>query len=316
MDAIKIEDGEIVTKPGIYDVSIGWYHQQCCDGPSISSSGIRAILRSPAEFWKTSSLNPNRVEEDDKDAFILGRAAHHLLLGERQFGQHFVVSPFKDFRTKEAKEWKAAEIEAGRTVLTEAQIERIKGMAGLLPWQKGMPNCGLANTPIIAEGGALSGDIERSLIFKVGNVWVKARPDSIPNSNDIVDLKTISPRSADGISDRALSIAVFDHQYNVQGAVVGMGMKEVLDRQMESFNLAFVDTGNVHAVAIKAIDEADIVLGERATFTGIKIFERCLDSGIWPGPTARQADAQRLSIPTWGRESIERRLDTLEAEFA
>lgn len=313
----KIEDGEIVEESGIYDMSISWYHSQCCSGPSISSSGIRAILRSPAEYWRTSALNPHRVDEGDaKEAFILGRAAHHLLLGEREFGKHFVVSPYPDFRTNAAKAWRDDEFAAGRTVLTSTQIERIKGMAGLLPWQKGMTNCGLANTAIIAQGGALSGEIERSLIFKIGDVWVKSRPDAIPNSNDIVDLKTISQKSATGIDDRALSLAVHDHAYFVQGAVVGMGIKEVLGRQMESFNLAFVDTGNVHAVSVKTLDEADIIRGERAVFAALQVFERCLKTGIWPGPTARQADAQKLAIPEWGREQFDRQLDVMEKDFA
>ena len=82
-----------ITEPGVYDVSIDRYHSQICDGPSISSSGIRALLRSPAHYWRTSDLNPARVEEDDKEAFILGRAAHHLLLGEKEFSRQFVIRP-------------------------------------------------------------------------------------------------------------------------------------------------------------------------------------------------------------------------------
>lgn len=309
--------GDKITEPGIYaDLPIEVYHSQCCDGPSISSTGIRRLLRSPAEFWKHSDLNPNRVEEPEKEAFILGRASHFLLLGESDFAKHFVVSKYPTFATNEAKAWKLAETEAGRTVLTAKQIEKIKGMAGLMSWQKGMTNCGLANTPLVKQGGALSGEIERSLIFKVGGVWVKSRPDSIPNDNDIVDLKTISPHGADGMSDRALSMAVFDRSYHIQGAIVGMGMKDVLARQMESFNMVFVDTGNVHAVAIKALEEADIILGERGVFAAIEVFKRCLESGTWPGPTARQTDAQRLSIPGWGREQIDRNLELIEQEIA
>lgn len=324
MNAITIEPGEIITEPGVYDMPIEWYHQQCCDGPSISSSGIRALLRSPAEYWRTSSLNPNRVDEDDKEAFILGRAAHHLLLGERNFAKHFVVRPDEapdgrawNGNNNSCKAWLAEQSEAGRTVLTPAQIEKIKGMAGLLPWQKGMTNCGLANTPLVAQGGVLSGEIERSLIFKVGDVWVKARPDAIPgDSNDFADLKTVSPRNAAGVTDHSLAMTVLDHGYHVQGAVIGMGAKRVLGRDMEGFHLVFVDTTNVHSVAIKTLDDADIVLGERATMAALSIFERCLATGIWPGPTARQADAQRLSLPSFGREALDRHLDTLEAELA
>lgn len=325
----KIADGEIITEPGCYDMSIGWYHQQCCDGPSISSSGIRAMLHSPAEYWRTSSLNPNRVEDPPKEAFVLGRAAHHLLLGERDFFRHFIVQPetYPSSKTGEqvkwigsatfCKEWKADQIEKGLTILTASQIEQVRGMAGLLPWQAGMTNCGLSNTALVAEHGVLSGEIERSLVFKIGNVWVKSRPDAIPgDSNDFADLKTISPKSAAGIDDRSLSLAVHEHQYFVQGAVVGMAAKEVLDRQMAGFHLVFVDTGNVHAVSIKTLDEQDIIRGERALFAALQAFERCIQSGIWPGPTARQTDAQKLGIPDWGRQQFDQQLDTMEKEFA
>lgn len=317
MKALKLKPGQKITEPGVYDISIDVYHSQCTDGASLSSTGIRRILQSPAHFWKYSELNPAHEEEEDKEAFILGRAAHHLLLGEREFLKHFVISEYAEFRSNEAKAWKAAQIENGRTVLTAKQIEKIKGMAGLLPWQKGMTNCGLANTPIVAQGGALSGEIERSLFFKVGNVWLKSRPDAIPgDSNDFADLKTVSSKSASGVDDRTLSLAVHDRAYHVQGALVGMAASEVLQRQMEGFHLVFVDTGDVHAVATKTLDEADIIAGERAIRTAIGIFEKCMAAGVWPGPTASQADAQKLSIPQWGRDQFERHLDRLEQEFA
>lgn len=319
MDIRKVEDGEKITEAGLYDMPIGAYHSQCADGPSISSTGLRQILRSPAEYWKGSELNPNRVEEETKEAFILGRAAHHLILGEQNFAGHFVVRPDEapdgrlwNGNNLSCKEWLAGQAKAGKTVLTPKQIETIRGMAGLLPWQKGMTNCGLANTPIVVAG-ALSGEIERSLIWKEGNVWLKARPDAIPqDGNDFSDLKTTSK----GMEDRELSNVEFERSYHVQGALVGMGAHAVLQRQMAGFHLIFVDTGNVHAVSVRTLDEADLVRGERAIFCALKIFERCLDSGIWPGPTARQADAQRLSLPPWGREQIDRRLDMLEQEYA
>lgn len=312
----KIEDGEIVTEPGIYDISIDRYHSQVCDGPSLSSTGIRRLLTSPAHYWKHSELNPHRVEEDDKDAFILGRAAHHLLLGEREFGKHFVVSPFDSFRTNEAKKWKADQIEAGRTVLTEAQVEKIRGMAGLLPWQRGMTNCGLQNTPLVM-GGALSGEIERSLFWREGNVWLKARPDAIPgDSNDFSDLKTISSKSGTGLSDFDLIRSIRDRRYYVQGAMVGMGADRVLKRKMTGFHLIFVDTGDVHAVSPITIDDDDLIRGERAVFVAIQIFERCLASGVWPGPTARQADARKLPLFDNDRKAFDAHLDLIEKEFA
>lgn len=310
-------NGNPITEPCIVeDMPIDVYHSQCTDGPSLSSTGIRRLLQSPAHYWKHSELNPHRVEEEDKDAFILGRATHHLLLGEREFGKHFCVSPFDSFRTNEAKAWKAAQLAAGRTVLTEAQVEKIRGMAGLLPWQRGMTNCGLQNTPLVMAG-ALSGEIERSLFWKEGNVWLKARPDAIPgDSNDFSDLKTISSKSASGLSDFDLIRSIRDCRYYVQGAMVGMGADRVLKRKMTGFHLIFVDTGDVHAVSPITIDDADLIRGERAVFLAIQIFERCLASGVWPGPTARQADARKLPLFDNDRKAFDQHLDLIEREFA
>jgi hypothetical protein len=320
--ARTLADGQKVTEPGIYDLPISRYHSQCCDGPSLSSTGIRRILQSPAHFWKHSELNPNRVEEDDKEAFILGRAAHHLILGEREFSRHFVIRPdtAPDGRAwngnnNSCREWLADRVGEGLTVLTPAQVERIRGMAGLLPWQVGMTNCGLKNTPLVMAG-ALSGEIERSLFWKVGSVWLKARPDAIPgDSDDFSDLKTISPRGSEGLTDRDLERAIRESRYFVQGAMVGMGARAVLQRQMAGFHLIFVDTGDVHAVSPVTIDDDDLIRGERSVFVAIKIFERCMETGVWPGPTARQADARKMPVQAWGREAIDRHLDTLEAEF-
>lgn len=323
----RLGENEKVTEPGVYDMPIERYHTQCADGPSLSSTGIRRLLKSPAHFWKFSELNPHRVEEDDKEAFILGRAAHHLLLGEREFHRHFVVQPttYNDLKTGESKPWNGnatvckewKKRHADRTILTAAQVEKIKGMAGLLPWQKGMTNCGLLNTPLVAEAGALSGEIERSLFWKVGDVWLKARPDAIPgDSNDFADLKTISPRSEEGLSDRDLERAVRENKLFVQGAMVGMGSSAVLARQMTGFHLIFVDTGDVHAVAPITLEDEDIIRGERAVFVAIEIFNRCMTTGVWPGPTARLADARKLPVAGFGREAFDRQLDILEQDYA
>lgn len=315
----KVEDGEIITEPGYMDMSIEWYHGQCTEGPSLSSTGIRRLLKSPAEFWKYSELNPSRVDESDKEAFVLGRAAHHLALGEADFAKRFIIRPDTLDGEKwngnrlTCKAWLKARKAEGLTVLTAEQVEKIKGMAGLQDWQRGMTNCGLANTPLVASGGALSGEIERSLVWQREGVWLKARPDAIPGaSNDFADLKTTSK----GTESRDLSNVLYDRGYFVQAALVGMGASAVLNRQMEGFHLVFVDTADVHAVSIRTLEDEDIIRGERGVFAAIAIFKRCMATGVWPGPTASQADAQRLSLPQWGREAFDRHLDQLEATYA
>lgn len=314
--------GGKIDSPGIYSgVPMDIYHSQCTSGWSLSSTDIRRIiLHSPAAFWKASNLNPNMVDEEEKAHLILGRAAHHLLLGEADFKGHFVIRPSMapdgkawNGNNLSCKKWMDDRKAEGITVLTQEQIETIKGMAGLLPWQKGMLNCGLLNTPIV-RAGALSGEIECSLFWpQTDRTWLKVRPDAIPgDSNDYSDLKSVG-RS--GVDYRSLSTAVYEHGYFIQGALVGMASKRVLDRQMTGFHDIFVDTGDVHAVSVRTLDESDLIRGERAVFLGVSIFERCMETGVWPGPTSEQADAMKLSIPGWASKEFDEKLDRLEMEY-
>jgi hypothetical protein len=110
-----------IDRAGLHRIGpIDTYHSQCCVGPSISSSGLRTLfLKSPAHFWCESNLNPKREEQPTKEAFTLGRAAHHLLLGEDAFSTLFIVRPdrFDSWRTDASKAWRAEQEAAGRTVL-------------------------------------------------------------------------------------------------------------------------------------------------------------------------------------------------------
>jgi hypothetical protein len=161
-----------VSVPGVYALSMAEYHGDLCFGPSISSSGLRTIWsQSPAHYFHASPYNPagfvlqvvDGVEvmvpkdQPERPHFSIGKAAHHLLyLGRKGFDAEFVIRPskWKDWRTDAAKEWKAEQIKAGLTIITDAELEAITGMAR-----------SLGAHPLV-KSGILDGAVERSLIFK------------------------------------------------------------------------------------------------------------------------------------------------------
>lgn len=159
-------DGSKISTPGIYDaVPMTAYHGDLCDGPSVSSSGLRLIeAKTPAHYYATSYLNPNRIEQDEKDAFDFGRAAHSLLLGESGFFKQFAVRPeaFKDYRTKAAQEWRDSTRAEGLTPLTSDDLAAIKAIAA-----------NLDTHPLARD--LLRGHIEQSLVFK------DSQPDRMEN---------------------------------------------------------------------------------------------------------------------------------------
>ncbi|MDO9471927.1 MAG: PD-(D/E)XK nuclease-like domain-containing protein [Caulobacter sp.] len=297
-------NGEPISADGVYDLTMDAYHGQPCEGPSISSSGLRTIWeQSPAHYWIDSSLNPNRaVDDDERPHFSLGRAAHHLLfLGRKGFDQEFATRPakWKDWRTAEAKEWRAEQIKAGMTIITDHELELIAGMAR-----------SLAEHPMV-KSGILDGDVERSLIWKdpLTGVWLKSRPDNITtDGGDYSDLKTTV-----SVSDHALQRTIADFHYQMQGALVGEASRTVLGVEMQSFTLVFVEKAPPHCVRVITLSDEDLRRGAQQVRAAADIFARCVATGRWHGPGGDQTDAATLPIDTFKAKRIDERLEILKA---
>lgn len=303
-------DGTPIAAPGLFvGVPMDDYHGQLTASPSISSSGLRTVFaESPAHYFVDSYLNPDREEQEDSEAFILGRATHHLLLGEGGFERHFAIRPdelngkaWQGNRT-ECREWMAAMAADNLTVLKGEHVRQIRGMSA-----------SLGAHPMI-RAGILNGLIEHSIVWKdeETGVWLKVRPDAIPtDSGDFSDLKTTISVGRD-----ALERTLGDYLYPVQGALIGMASRAVLGRQMQSFTLVFVEKKPPHCVRVVTLKPEDLALGERVIRNALRTFANCLDRGVWPGPGGDQADGEFLEITPWARKGIEGRCELLEQGVA
>lgn len=299
---------KLIDRAGVYRLPIDVYHSQCTAGPSISSSGLRTIfLQSPAHYWVHSDLNKDRVEPTESSAFVLGRAAHHLLLGEDDFSTSFIQRPEqlggKDWHGNrtECKAWLFKQQEAGRTVLTPMQVEQVRGMAR-----------SLAQHPLI-RAGILNGEIEQSMIYrdKATGVWIKTRPDAIPNdSGDFADLKTSSDVGEE------LDFAVTKYGYHHQAVLTKWAYKEVLGKEMSSFSFVFVEAKPPHCVDVLTLSGDDIELAEKDMRVALDTFAWCLKTGNWFGPSGHQSDARFVYISDRAKERAEFRRDFLRREIA
>lgn len=301
--------GMVITEPGIYSgVPMSVYHSQSlCDGPSISSSGLRKIFNeSPAHFFATWDGNPDREDGGESAAFTLGRAAHHLLLGEDEFSTLFIGrpdeiggKPWQGNRT-ECRAWLAEQADAGRSVLKPEEIRTIRGMAR-----------SLAAHPLV-KAGILNGKVEMTLCWRCKDtgVWKKARPDVIPtDSGDFADLKTTTSVLRDD-----LQRTVADYGYQMQGALVHEGWHAVTGKSPESFTLCFVEKSAPYCVRFVTLWPDDLMRGERQNYAAAETFKRCLNANDWPGPGG--ADAEYMALPEWMTKKIDYRLEQMEAEAA
>lgn len=321
-------DGEPISRPGVYsNVPIAIYHgADLCVGPSISSSGLRTIFNdSPMEYWIESPFNPVRLIPDEKEAFILGRGAHHLVLGEADFAKHFTIEPatYPDPKTGEQKawnnnatfcrEWRAHVTEGeGRAILSVKQIEAIKGMAGVLPWQKGLEDSGLANSAVV-RAGALSGLVEHTIIAQdhETGIWLKSRPDAIPlDSTEFNDFKsTIS------VDYDSLQRTLDDFRYDMQAVLASICLEQAAGVAFDSYAFVFAMKKPPHAVEIVELKHTDLDEASKDLRIAIDTFARCLETGRWPGPGGGRSDARYIERPPWGLTKSLGRRAQLEQEL-
>lgn len=269
MEILDLPIGQAAPKAGLYRTHLEHYHTQAvCSGPSISSSGLRDIFKCPQYFWRYSNLNPDAYTRPVSPAMIFGRAAHALLLGDEVFDDHYVVSPFDSFRTKEAKEWKATMESANMAVLTEKDMIHIAEMSK-----------NLAAEPII-KAGLLEGEAEVSMLWedRETGIWLKSRVDLLPTSGYMADLKTTT--TAD---PKACFYKTRDFRYDMQMALGKMGLRELLDLDTEGCALVYAESKEPYMSYVQEIDKSDLELAEVDVRTAINTFAECLAKNEWPG---------------------------------
>lgn len=311
-------DGKRVTKPGLYANMPMWaYHSPdiCGDekgkvAPSISSSGLRAIFgenTSPKHFFSRWAGNPNRVERPDPRHFIVGRALHFLVLGEPFFAKTFCIVPDEwpdengvlrpwNANRKTCRKWLAEREKEGRTPLSPREVDQIKNMS-----------ISLGNHPLVKQG-ALSGAIERSLFWKdkETGIWLKSRPDTIPaDSADFCDIK-----SARSVIWAALQHTIDQFGYYRQVSLVRDASRIVLDMEMESFTLLFVEKQNPWHTRDVRVHHEDIDRGTRENRAAIRLFAKCLAEKRWPGPGDGNEGNETIRLSDAARERKEGRLKT------
>ncbi len=202
----KIPDGKIISRNrGIFDISMDWYHSQCCAAPSFSSGKLRTVYhQSAADYWAFSDLNDERFDPPETSpAFIFGRAAHALLLGVEEFDTAFAIVPkdappaptaamvnarnndrISDTAALRFEFWDPFNADhKGKDYLKMGDLEHIKHIADAL------------SKNVVAQI-LMTGHRERSLIWKDEKTgfYLKNRLDILSATGDFADLKTTRQR--------------------------------------------------------------------------------------------------------------------------
>jgi hypothetical protein len=300
--------GGTITQPGIYrGVPMDAYHGKpdLFDGFSMSSSGLRAVLRRPSEYWATSPFNPERETQESTKALDFGRAAHAILLGDEDFARHYVIrpdeiegKPWQGNRTI-CQLWLEGQRNKGMTIVTPDDLAKIERIAK-----------SLRGHPLVADG-LLSGRAERTLCTKVDGLWLKARPDVIPRADGVyVDLKT-----AADVSDEGIERAIYSSGYHVQAALIRK-VVTALGGQFDTFVFVFVEKASPFDVRIMELKSETLDIGTRQLEQAIKTVRRCIAESRWPGFDGFDRTESYCELPGWAASRIKQNLEADERAAA
>lgn len=319
MDPIEW-DGKPIDRPGVFaNVPMDQYHGKLTTEDSASRSFLWTLFdQSPAHALLRHYSNEDRDEDSptESEALLLGRGAHHMLLGEADFSEHFVFHPEKypegavypsmigaekpwNGNSTWCNAWLKAERERGRAVLKPAHMDAIRGMAN-----------GLYANPLV-RAGILNGHIETTLVARDPRtgIWLKIRPDAIPTDGpDVADLKSIAD-----ISDEGIERAIGDTGIFLQGAMTRRVMG-LLGMEFASFSPVFAEKKAPFCCRVMTLTDGDLDLGDKVLDASLELYKRCLDRNVWSGIGGEQTDASYAQMSPWKRGRIERTLQFIEKD--
>ena len=255
------------------------YHGDPVQGGSLSYTGMKEILKSPAHY--RHYMDTPRIE---KPAFDYGHIVHALVLGT---DLQVVELPFTDYRTKASREARDDVYAAGNTPLKEGELDPLKEVAEAV----------LAH-PTARALFENDGATELSMFAPdpVTGVWVRGRADKVSEwegETILVDLKTTP--DADPREFNRGAVAKF--RYYLQAHVYGQLWKWTHEGQPTP-EMLFVAVSKTepHLVSVNRLDWAYDDLGQTAMRTALNSYKACVNAGEWPGyPT----EVSLLEPPTW-----------------
>lgn len=236
--------------------------------PALSSSGIKALLKSPAHF---KALETNSF---DGRGLRIGTAVHDLVLG----GDNCLEFDGPSLTSKAAKQFIAEN--PSYKILSKEEMDTAKKVANTLSKNKAWQH--------------VIKDAETEVSF-VGE-WsdgtkAKAKADILKKGNRMVaDLKTTS-------DIHSFQRSIFNFRYDIQAAWYSRLFG--FDFPVESFLFIAVETAPPYDSRFFVLDEEVIENANEEIDKAIETYRRCIKTEEWPG---YEAEIIEVGLPAWMRK--------------
>jgi len=238
----------------VYDLPEAEYH---ADRDTLSSTGAKTLLRSPAQF---------RWEQDGhpvtSDAFVVGSLVHALVLGQ----PYADIQVKLDGRTKEGKAQKAQADADGLRLISQDDWDSAHRMADAVLGNR-------MAADLFSNGRA---EVSAYGTEPISGVAMRGRFDWLRNDGGIVDLKTTA-----NAEPNKFRYSTFDYGYYIQAAWYWhLGVENGID--VSYYPIVAVGKSAPHQVTICELKTAYIEDGWAEAEKACDIYKRCRAFGEWP----------------------------------
>ena len=255
--------------------------------PSVSSSQLKTILRSPAHYADAYLYGKPRKEPTA--SMVLGSLTHTLFLEPEQYGSEYIIAPKWDARTTEGKairEAFLAEAE-GKTVIDADQLATAQAMANAL--------CGHAIHEAMTGGHA-----EASIFWQDEQTGLACRirpdyhiaPSDIWPTGLIIDVKTTDDARAEAFARTCVNFG-----YDLSAAMYCDGFRQHYGAdEPPLFLLLVVERDAPYAVTCYECSPEMLDKGAGKYRQALEWLENCQRTDNWPG---YNDGIQLLNLPKW-----------------
>jgi hypothetical protein len=268
--------GDLITEPGLYDgLEEATYHADTNLAPdlgrSLSASGAKVLLKSPARFHYERT-HPS----DATQAMDVGSVAHELIL---RTGTRILVVDAYDWRAKANQQARDKARAEGVAAIHRGELRQAARMAAAIRRHP------LASA-IFSEGKP---EVSLYWIDEGTGVTCRGRIDWL-RDNAIVDLKTAADASPSGFAKAAANFG-----YRESMAHYANGVEALTGRRLPVV-LVVVEKEPPFLVGVYTLTDDDLDWGSQRMDDALRLYAECESSGEWPGYST---EIEPLSFPRW-----------------
>lgn len=197
----------------------------------------------------------------------LGTIIHHAVLEpEKPLESLVAISPYVDYRTKEAREWRDSQRMVGKVIATEEEVSMAKACAEVFRED-------------YAQKFQAKTQNEVAVFGRIGETEVKGMIDMVPDGLDcLIDLKTTS--SIDSLDN--LQRNIVNRGYHWQAALYLDLWNAASGEKRTRFVVCFMETEYPHETAWVELSENLIDIGRAGYMNAVAKWQSCVATDTWP----------------------------------